>query len=169
MKRGEMAFSAASAAFFAFFLWQSLKLFGQGRPGEVGSGLWPFMSLAAATLLSLAMLISNIRSARQDSGRAGQPETAEEAAERSRWMRTVALCMVCLLVYIVAMPLIGFLLSTLLFIPSFAWVLGERRRLVLLVSPFMLTGLVIAVFARFITIPFPKGMGVFAELSRWFH
>jgi hypothetical protein len=40
---------------------------------------------------------------------------------------------------------------------------------VLALSPFLVTAVIVAVFAKFITIPFPKGVGVFAELSRLFY
>jgi putative effector of murein hydrolase len=67
------------------------------------------------------------------------------------------------------MPWIGFILSTLLFIPAFTLALEERRKMVLIISPFLITAITILVFARFITIPFPKGVGVFAAFSRFFY
>ncbi len=69
----------------------------------------------------------------------------------------------------VVIPWLGFILSTLIYIPVFALALGERRKSVLLISPFLLTAIIVAVFAKFITIPFPKGVGIFAEFSRLFY
>ena len=77
--------------------------------------------------------------------------------------------MVCFLLYLVVMPWIGFVLSTFIYIPAFALALGERRRSVIFISPFLLTAIIVAVFAKFITIPFPKGVGIFAEFSRLFY
>jgi putative tricarboxylic transport membrane protein len=73
------------------------------------------------------------------------------------------------LVYIIVMPWIGFVLSTFLFVPAFALALEERRKLVLILSPFLVSAITLLVFARFITIPFPKGAGLFAEFSRLFY
>jgi putative effector of murein hydrolase len=67
------------------------------------------------------------------------------------------------------MPWFGFVLSTFLFVFSFAVCLGERRKTVLAVSPFVVTAMIVAVFAKFITIPFPRGVGLFAEFSRLFY
>jgi len=69
----------------------------------------------------------------------------------------------------VVIPWIGFILATLLYIPAFALSLGERRKWLLFIAPFLLTAIMIAVFAKFITIPFPKGVGIFADFSRLFY
>jgi hypothetical protein len=83
--------------------------------------------------------------------------------------RKVGLSILCLLAYIIAMPWVGFIPSTLMFILAFALVLEERRKWVLIISPVLVASIVIGVFAKFITIPFPKGVGVFAAFSRLFY
>ena len=89
--------------------------------------------------------------------------------EKKRARVTVALSVACFLTYIIVMPWIGFVLATFLYILAFALALGERRRWVLAVSPVLVTAVILGVFAKFITIPFPKGMGIFAEFSRLFY
>jgi putative tricarboxylic transport membrane protein len=168
MKKGEIIFSAVCIAFFGFMLFETFELLGQGRPGEVGSGLWPFMALAISTLLSVLMLISNIRKSKA-AGPGAQGLTAEAVAEKRRARITVTLSIVCFLAYIIVTPWIGFIIATLLYILVFALILGERRRWVLAISPVLMTAVIMGVFAKFITIPFPKGIGVFAEFSRLFY
>ena len=75
----------------------------------------------------------------------------------------------CLLAYIILTPLIGFILSTVLFILAFILALEEKRRLVLIISPPLITAVVILIFAKFIMMPLPKGVGIFAEFSRLFY
>jgi hypothetical protein len=168
MKKGEFIFSAVCIAFFGFMLFETFELLGQGRPGEVGSGLWPFMALAISTLLSILMLIANIRKSKAG-GPGAQELTAEAIAAKRRARITVTLSVVCFLTYIIVTPWIGFIIATLLYIFVFALVLGERRRWVLAISPVLMTAVIMGVFAKFITIPFPKGIGVFAEFSRLFY
>ncbi len=72
------------------------------------------------------------------------------------------------LVYIFAMQWVGFAVATLLFFLAFIVILGERRKWVLIFSPPLVTVFILVVFSKFIAIPFPKGIGVFAELSRFF-
>jgi putative tricarboxylic transport membrane protein len=168
MKTGEIVFFAVCVAFFGFMFYEGLELAGQGRPGEIGSGLWPLFALGASFLLSAALLVASLRKARRDVG-STEDETPESIAEKKRQRVTVTLSVVCFLIYMVVVPWIGFILATLLYIPSFALALGERRKGVLFVSPFLLTAIIVAVFAKFITIPFPKGIGIFADFSRLFY
>jgi uncharacterized membrane protein (DUF485 family) len=169
MKKGEIVFSGVCVAFFGFMLFETLDLLGQGRPGEVGSGLWPFMALAVSLVLSLLMLIASIKKYKAAAQENPPDLSAEAVAEKRRQRTIVTLSIVTFLAYILVMPWIGFILATLIYILAFALALGERRRWVLAVSPFLVTAVIVGVFAKFITIPFPKGIGVFAEFSRLFY
>jgi hypothetical protein len=168
MKKGEIVFFGICVAFFGFMFYEALDLAGRGRSGEMGSGFWPLIALGVSTLLSVVLLVQSVRRFRQAGGPA-EEMTPEEASELRRQRTTVTLSVVCFLVYMVVIPWIGFILATLLFVLAFALALGERRTWVLLVSPFLLTAIIVAVFAKFITIPFPKGVGVFAAFSRLFY
>lgn len=169
MKKGEIVFGALCVAFFSFMFYEAVKLHGVGRFGEVGSGFWPMLSLGVSVLLSLCWLIVTLGKFFRAKGKAAEEPLPEMIAEAWSRRKKVALSVVCILVYIVVMPWIGFVLSTFLFIPAFALALEERRKLVLILSPFLVTAITIFVFARFISIPFPKGVGLFTEFSRLFY
>ena len=167
MKKGEIVFFAICVAFFGFMFYEGLDLAGQGRAGEIGSGLWPLLAIGASALFSIALLISSVKKYRGEG--TAEDRTPEAIGEQKRQRITVTLSVVTFLIYMVVIPWLGFIFSTLVYIPIFALALGERRKSVLLISPFLLTGIIIAVFAKFITIPFPKGVGIFAEFSRLFY
>ena len=169
MKKGEIVLGAFCVAFFSFMFYEAVKMHGVGRFGEVGSGFWPMLSLGIAVILSLCWLIATIVTFSKAKGRAVEEPSPEAIVLAWSRRRKVALSVVCILVYIVVMPWIGFILSTLLFVPAFAFALEERRKMVLILSPFLITAITILVFAKFITIPFPKGAGLFAEFSRLFY
>ncbi|MBU1745758.1 MAG: tripartite tricarboxylate transporter TctB family protein [Proteobacteria bacterium] len=169
MKKGEIVLGAFCVAFFSFMFYEAFKLHGVGRFGEVGSGFWPMLSLGVAVILSLSWLVSTFVALAKEKGKAAEKPTPETIAAAGSRRKKVALSVVCILVYIIVMPWIGFILSTFLFVPAFAIALGERRRLVLIISPFLITAITILVFAKFITIPFPKGAGIFVEFSRLFY
>jgi TRAP-type C4-dicarboxylate transport system permease small subunit len=168
MKKGEIVFFAVCVAFFGFMFYAGLDLAAQGRAGEIGSGLWPLIAIGTSFVLSVALLLAGLQKARRELGRA-EDDTPEALAEKKRQRVTVTLSVICFLVYMVVIPWIGFILATLLYIPAFALALGERRKWVLCLAPFFLTVIIVAVFAKFITIPFPKGLGIFAEFSRLFY
>lgn len=170
MKKGEIVLSAVCLAFFLFMFSEAFQLRGEGRSGEVGSAFWPLLSLGVTTILSLIWLIGNLRRYfREKKGSAEQPPTPEAAAAAWGRRKKIALCSICLLAYIIVAPLIGFILSTVLFILAFILALGEKRRAVLILSPPVITAAVIIIFAKFILMPLPKGVGIFAEFSRLFY
>lgn len=170
MKKGEIFLSAVCLAFFSFMLYEALELRGVGRFGEVGSGFWPILSLGVSTILSLIWLITNLRKYSREKGKGTEAPPAPEAmVEVWRRRRKIAVCSICLLAYIIIMPWIGFILSTILFILAFVLALEEKRKLVLMISPLMITAVIIIIFAKFITIPLPRGEGMFAEFSRFFY
>jgi putative tricarboxylic transport membrane protein len=169
MKKGEAVLSAVCVVFFSFMFYEALELRGLGRFGETGSGFWPLLALSASILLSLGWLIGNLTRYAAGRGMAAAEPTPEAVAEAWRRRRKVGLSAASLLLYIIAMPWIGFILATFLFIPAFALGLNERRPWVLAVSPVLVTGIIILVFAKFITIPLPKGVGIFAAFSRVFY
>jgi uncharacterized membrane protein (DUF485 family) len=169
MKKAEITTGAVCVVFFSFMLIQGFDLLGVKRSGDVGSGFWPVISLLACVGLSVAWMIMTVVESRKAGKKPAAPPTPEEVAAIWDRRRKVGLSMICLFLYIVVIPWIGFVPSTFLFVFAFAVSLGERRTLVLAVSPFLVTAIVVAVFAKFITIPFPKGVGVFAAFSRLFY
>jgi putative tricarboxylic transport membrane protein len=169
MKKGEIVLSGVCSAFFSFMFYESLELRGVGRFGEVGSGFWPILSLGFSVVLSLIWLLRNLRQYSREKGEIKEKPESEDAAEAWNRRKKVGLSLLCLLCYIVLIPWIGFLLATVLFILAFILALDERRKTVLIISPLLITAVIVLVFAKFITIPLPKGVGIFAEFSRLFY
>jgi putative tricarboxylic transport membrane protein len=169
VKRGEIVVSACAVAFFSFMLSEATALRGVGRFGEMGSGFWPMLALGACVCLSAGWLASSVRQRRREGAAGPGPAAAVGDAEAWRRRRKVTLSVLYLLLYVVTMPWIGFVLSTLAFVLLFAHAVGETRRRVLAVSPVVVTAIIVLVFARFITIPLPRGAGVFAGFSRLFY
>jgi putative tricarboxylic transport membrane protein len=158
-------------AFFAFMLIQATELKFVRRFGDMGSGFWPIMILSAATFLSILVLIFNTRKYLQEKKtRAGASQPPDRSAKESRErLMKLVLSVVCLLIYILVMPYIGFVLATFFYVLAFILALGERRKWVLTISPFLVTAMAVAVFGKFITMPLPRGVDAFAAFSRIFY
>lgn len=166
--KGGVVFFTVCVAFFGFMGAQAVALMGEGRAGEIGSALWPLISLSASLGLSAVLLVQAVRrpSAAAVRGEASEPGARDEARRRRK---AVLASTVCFFFYLVAMSFLGFILATLFFIPAFAFALGERRTKVLAAAPLILTTVMTAVFIKFLAVPFPKGVGVFAAFSRLFY
>ena len=169
MKKGPIIGNVVILVFFLFMLLESFKLQEIRRFGEIGSGFWPILILALASLLSAILLISSLMKRKEKGGKeAGEFSSPESIASRTRARRIVVISSVATLAYIFAMQWIGFALATLFYVLAFIVILGERRKWVLVFSPVLVTVFILVVFSKFIAIPFPKGIGIFAELSRFF-
>ena len=169
MKKGPIFGNALILAFFLFMLFNSFKLHEIRRFGEIGSGFWPILILALASVLSAILLFSSLLKRKEQGEKdAEEPPSPESIASRKRARNIVILSSVATLFYIFAMQWVGFAVATLLFILAFIVILGERRKWVLIFSPLLVTVFILVVFSKFIAIPFPRGIGIFAELSRFF-
>ena len=84
MKKGEIVFFGAATLFFGFMLIQATGLVGQGRAGEIGSGLWPLLALGASAVLSVVLLVASIRKSRRAEPAAAAPTSATLAESRDR-------------------------------------------------------------------------------------
>jgi len=157
--------------FFVFMLLNSFGLHQIRRFGEMGSGFWPSLVLSMAFLLSMVLLGASYNQYKKGKGKTPEEGKAPGGvgADRGRRRKKLALTILFLLIYLVIMPWAGFILSTLIYVFAFIFALEERRKLVLALSPVLVTAMMVAVFVKFLGIPLPKGVGVFADLSRLFY
>jgi len=171
MKKDELIANVGVIVFFSFMLVQATGLKFVRRFGDMGSGFWPIMILSAATFLSILVLIFNTRKfLKEKKARTAEPQAPDRSAREINQRRMkLILSVVCLLVYILVMPYIGFVIATFFYVLAFILALGERRKWVLAISPFLVTAMTVAVFCKFITIPLPRGTETFAAFSRIFY
>jgi len=169
MKKGPAVGNAVILVFFLFMLFASLGLHEVRRFGEIGSGFWPISILALASILSAILLFSSLLKGKEKGEKESEePPSPDSIASRRSARNIVILSSVATLIYIFAMQWVGFAIATLLYVLGFIIILGERRKWVLIFSPLVVTVFILVVFSKFISIPFPRGSGVFAELSRFF-
>lgn len=169
MKKGPIIGNVVILVFFLFMLLESLKLREIRRFGEMGSGFWPILILVLASVLSAILLVSSLMKRKEKGEKdAEEAPSPESIASNKRARNIVIISSVATLVYIFAMQWVGFALATLFYVLAFIVILGERRKWVLIFSPVLVTVFILVVFSKFIAIPFPRGIGIFAELSRFF-
>ena len=168
MKRDEIIANVVIISFFIFMLINSFKLHQIRRFGEMGSGFWPILTLSTATLLSIILLVSTLIKYLKEKKKAPVEATISKEVlfDLKNRRKKFVLSVLLLLIYIMIMPWIGFVLSTLIYVLAFILALEERRKYVLIISPILVTALIVTIFAKFIVIPFPRGVGIFAAFSR---
>ncbi len=149
--------------FSGYLIYLARKLPSVNPYGMANAAFWPTIMLTILMLLSLILVGSSIRKGRQAQGEAeGEPK---EKINLKRWSSILAV----LLLWPLAMQMIGFLLSTLLLFGVMVYLFGEKRWAALIIVPLSITVLMYLLFIQFLFIPFPRGAGVFGELSLLFY
>jgi putative tricarboxylic transport membrane protein len=171
MKKGEITVNVIIICFSLAMLLYSLSRENIKRFGEVGGSFWPDVILLLLLLCSVALLIQNVIAYRKEKKKGSSaPEiSADDLKEKREGRKRLVFSAIVLLVYIFIMPLIGFILSTPLFVAAFVYALGEKRKKVLYLAPPLITAGIVLLFGTFIGIRFPRGPEFFATISRFFY
>ncbi|MFZ4453710.1 tripartite tricarboxylate transporter TctB family protein [Salibacterium aidingense] len=122
------------------------KDFVDNIPNEVGPRFYPILVAVLTILLSLLQIVSTFR--QQNNG-----DTA--IFSRQKCLRVIA-GLLFFMLYFYAMQLIGFFISTLVFMIVFMWSLGLRDWKKNLVVPLLSTSLIFYVFYEIFSIRLPE-------------
>jgi putative tricarboxylic transport membrane protein len=125
MRQGRLIATGAMLAFCLFALWQSLLLSLTDRLGP-GPGFFPFWLALIGIVLAVALLITTAREPRDPAARdvlSDETHILPHGPGALRWLAIVAL----LAAATVAMAVVGFRISMLVFNAALVIALGERR------------------------------------------
>ncbi|MDR2893090.1 MAG: tripartite tricarboxylate transporter TctB family protein [Deltaproteobacteria bacterium] len=147
---------------------------------------WPILSLGMVAIFSALLLVLRIvRRDKQDAAKAIQAEATskdaiseesaevvtdaegmptEEATHPQRAFYTLGF----LVVYMAALPYLGFVAVTLITMSVYMLSLGAKRIYAVLI-PLCMTGLVVGIFGIALKVPLPRGISLFRELSQLFY
>lgn len=120
MRQGRLIATGAMLAFCLFALWQSLLLSLTDRLGP-GPGFFPFWLALIGIVLAVALLIATAREPRDPSD--GETHILPYGPGALRWIAIIAL----LAGTTIAMAVVGFRISMLVFNAALVIALGERR------------------------------------------
>lgn len=119
---------------------------------------WPIALLAMLICLSGVLIVSGwIESHRG----AGQVPTSESSA-----FKVTLGIIASLLVYLVALPVCGFALTTLLWLLVTLYIFGTKRLVLLLGLSASTTVVLFLLFIKVMIVPLPRGMWIFESFSR---
>lgn len=157
MRRTELLFRGGVVLFFLFLLPEAYRLGGTRRFGEVGSGLWPILILTLGVLLAFGQFLEGFRRYRGKDRPVSLPVGKATRAVIASGI---------VLAYLILIPWTGFFVATPAFVAAFMYGLGERRGILLLIAPLLVTVGIFMAFVKFIFIPLPRGVGLFLTFSR---
>jgi putative tricarboxylic transport membrane protein len=140
------------------------------RPGHLGPEVWP---RAAAALMAAACLFEIVRiglggSAVADNA-ANEIETITEVpSKESKFPLLLGGGIALVLLYAVVLPLLGFVLTTFLFLAAFIYLGRYRRHAVVWTFSATMTALVAILFLRIAYVSLPRGIPPFDRIADLF-
>lgn len=154
----ELIFNCLVGLGIVFFLAQAFSLPQSDNPGDVlGAGGFPVI-LGILGLIVLAVITAQVLRAKT---RVKIPMFDLGTVDG----RSLALNVVLLLAYVAVVDVIGFVLSTLLYLLAAGWTIGYQKPLRLAVYSAAVTVTLTVVFGLLFVVPLPRGIGLLRELS----
>lgn len=147
MARRDVVAAVVLLAFTAGFGFLALRLPDRGLPNTPGPAFFPTLIATALAVLSIALLMRGVRAA------ATEPSALPTGVTARGWL---ALGM--FVIYLVAMPTLGFLVTSIPFFAALTWAYGERRPVVLALTSVLVPAASLVVFRSGFQIFLPRGL-----------
>ena len=158
MRAGRVATPLGGVVVAAALFVATRNLDDVAQGGQLGPAFWPRLTLIGLALACAAKAIAEWR--RPDDG---PTLDAAPPADVSRGRLLVAV--ILLFLYVVAMPLVGFMLATAVFAVAFMWHAGARSIVGVVTATVLVTVGLLYVFVRVVYLPLPKGLGPFEGIT----
>lgn len=158
----EVIFNILMGIFILFYLVFAFLLKRESLTGDaLGAGGFPMI----LGIIGLAILVFITARILKDKARIPIPMLNLKSLEG----RVLALNIVIFSAYLLLLDIIGFALSTLLFLFGSARGLGYKKTVVLSLFSLLLTVILVATFGKLFMVPLPRGIGIFRELSYYIY
>jgi len=154
-------------AFSIFFLIETVQIHSANNTTVLGPKFWP---LTLLTLMLIFAVIGIIRT--YINHKKIEIVNTTEAEEQERRFYNIPLSILSIssiILYSVGVYFIGFIISTLIFLFLLTQVLGAKKKLLLIVTSIIVTAIVVWLFSIVLSVPLPRGIGIFRELSFLFY
>jgi putative tricarboxylic transport membrane protein len=137
------------------------------RPGQLGPDFWPKLAIGLIAVVSLFELIKGLAGSRAQARGIADALDAnaqpEEGGPSFPWLLAGGIALVS--AYAVFVPVLGFLLATLLFLAAFMYLGRYRNHAAIAAICLLVTMLIAAVFQRVAYVSLPRGSPPFDRFT----
>lgn len=144
---------------------------------NTGPKLFPRWILILAIVFTGIEIFASIRTIvkkRHDDAKMSVAENSVEEDivamdQEKSTIKILALIVLDVTVSIFIMQYIGFIFAAIFLLVTSMFIVGKRDLKTLIVAPAIIFLVVFIFFAKLLSVPFPRGVGIFAEISRIFY
>lgn len=161
MVKGEIITSAIIFIGSLFLFWDTFKFKGHEVYAKLGPSYWPKFLLILLMALSVLVAMDAFRQRKQE----GEAKEKIQPIRRGKFLMAIGF----IASYFILLNLFGFILLTPFFLIAFMYLLGERKKLWMMIISFVITFVIIYVFTKVMYVPLPRGKGIFLDFSHLFY
>lgn len=158
--------SLLSGSIYLWFVADAFPRFQKYR--NVDSEFWPKILLIAIIILAVCLLFQNIAALKRQIRKKVQNSGVVEKKEDINWKMFFAMSLICLM-YFWGLQLMGFIVSTVLFLFAATALIGINSRLTRFLFPFVFTFALAIMFVKILDLSLPRGVWLFREFSLLFY
>lgn len=153
---------AGLAIAIALYIYASMIVY-EPRPGALGPQVWPHLAILLLGGSCLFEIVRRLVVGNQDAtGLLEAFEREEEPAQKEPvYPRMLIGGIVLMAIYAVAVPYLGFIFGTFLFLAAFMYVGGFRKHMTIWLTSFLVTALCGILFLRIAYVSLPRGIPPF--------
>jgi putative tricarboxylic transport membrane protein len=152
-------------AVVAWFYWMAAHIEFTQRGNNVGPDFWPRMALAAMMIICFVQVVrlTIFGAGDHDTGVIDTSDDEDDDAPRSTPLLLAGL--VLTVAYGLAMPILGFLISTFLFMVLFMYVGQYREHLTVFVTSLVGAVMTTIIFQKVVYVSLPRGIPPFDQVA----
>lgn len=156
-------------AFAGFFLMSTTEIQSANKTTILGPKAWPSIILILMLVLAIMGVIKTFITSKKAA--VAQVENSEiEEPERRLFNIPFSLVSIfSIILYTVGLYVFGFIISTVLFLYLLTQLLGAKKQLVIILLSVILTAVFVWLFSIVLSVPLPRGIGIFREFSLLFY
>ncbi|MGI6028287.1 MAG: tripartite tricarboxylate transporter TctB family protein [Candidatus Heteroscillospira sp.] len=136
------------------------------------AGAWPRIVAALLIFFTCLALYEDYKNWKREKAlpESERPDPTKAEGYDPKGRRRMLGAVTLMLLYMVfGLKYLGFIASSLVFIPLFMYLLGNRKPIVIILNTLAVTILCYLLFCKFMMIPLPRGMGIFRSFSLLFY
>lgn len=136
----------------------------------IGPRSWPYILLTLMLILALfGMVKSFVLSKKMKAIEIGEHVEDNESERTFLKLSIPMVSLAAVILYVVLLNIVGFIISTILFLYGISLLLGQKKQLNSIIFAIVTTVVFIGLFSILLSIPLPRGLGIFRQLSLLFY
>ncbi|MET3504140.1 tripartite tricarboxylate transporter TctB family protein [Halalkalibacter oceani] len=171
--RTNIVVSIITILFSAFFLIQTGQIVERETDATLSSTFWPTFLLSSMLVLGIILLVKTIiqqktnraDAAEEQEGVEAQLDDSDFVDEAPAFPNRLWLMIAISFAYVILLPLVGFILSSLVILVAITLLMGVKKWSSLVLTSVLGTAFLTFLFINLLRVPLPRGVGIFRDLS----